>query len=942
MKKRVFSFLLMALAIIVCGFQSYAQEMPQLTPLPDMPGLRTGKLPNGLTYYVLHNEEPKGRANFYIAQKVGSTLEKPDQLGLAHFLEHMAFNGTTHYPGKAMLTYLQNKGIRFGDDINAYTGFDETVYNINNIPVSDQALMDSVLLVLRDWSCDLLLEEDEINAERGVIQEEWRMRNSAQIRRYTAMLPAIFEEYQYRQMPIGTMDVVMNFKPEVLRDYYHSWYRPDQQGIVVVGDFDAAEMEKKVIDMFSTIKMPANVPERTYAEVSDNKEAIYFEFEDPEFSGFLIETYFKEDRVPFEYRNTVEMFINNDLLKIVLTKLINNRLEEYSHDPACAYNAAGCIFENFIVASTKECFKCVVIPKEDAVSAYKDAMSIVARACKTGFTASELERVNTEIIAELERVYNERDKTNSDDRATEIIRHFIENVPAPGAEFEYQMVSTILPQLPVDQINMMANMLLTPENQVIVVSQQKSDSRKLPGKEAMINTLNEVMKADYEPYVDEVITEPLLKKEPVAGKIASEKQGEKFGTTEMTLSNGIKVVVKPTDFSNDEILFQFWREGGMRNYPVAQAPNINLLEGAYDVSRIGNFDAKTLKKYLSGKKLELSIGMGMSTFAFSGVSTVKDFPTLMELLYASMTDVTADQEQYDLIKAQNLRQLDMLVANPSFKFQENLMKTMWNNNPMRSVPTKESIEAADYNAILDLIRNATSNAADFKLVIVGNVDMETLRPLLEKYVASLPSTGKVDAVEVVNPIALPDGNAENIFEVKMQTPQIQVFRAIDGTNLDYNVANDVQISLLGDILGNIYTKTLREEEGGTYSPSAFGQMFPASHQWMLAYSFMTNSDMSQRLQERAAKEALELLNDGADPEMFTQVKEAALNQLNISERNNGFWLSNIQNNERGYDMLTGREEFLKNLTVEKFNAYIKGIYDGKSSINVVMNGVQAE
>lgn len=938
MKKRVFSFLLMAFAIVLGTVSSYAQQMPQLTPLPEMPGLRTGKLPNGLTYYVLQNKKPEGRANFYIAQKVGSTLETKDQLGLAHFLEHMAFNGTTTYPGKAMLTYLQNKGLRFGADINAYTSFDETVYNIDNVPTSDKNLMDSVLLVLRDWSCNLLLEDDEIEAERGVIHEEWRMRNDYSTRMFNALLPAIYEEYQYQQMPIGTMDVVMNFKPDVLRDYYHKWYRPDQQGIVVVGDFDPEEMEKKVVALFTPIEMPANAPERTYAEVSDNKELIYFEFEDPELTQTLIRTIFKYDPVPFELRNTAEIRINVDLMQEVICQLINNRLSEYAHDPACKYQAAGVTFAGFYVSPTKEGFYCNVVPKDDLVAAYRDAMSVIARACKTGFTPSELERADTELISVYEKAYNERDKTETSSLAQEIIRHFIDNVPAPGAEVEYQLVSTYLPQIPVEAINQMASMILTPENQVIVVTEAQAPGKKLPGKEQMQAVLNEVLEASYEPYVDEVITEPLLKNTPKAGTVVSETAGQ-FGTTEFMLSNGVKVIVKPTDFASDQILLKAWREGGKKNYPVADAARLSFISDAYDASRLGNFDSKTLLKYLAGKQLQLNLGIGMETLAFNGSSTVKDLPTLMELFYASMAELSEDQQTYDRSKEQNIRQYEMLENNPNFIFAKERTKTMWGDNPMMNVPTIEDIKNANYSEMVKMIQDATSNAANFTLLFVGNVDLNTLRPLLEQYVASLASTGKKDEVQVITPIAIASGNQVNDFTQPVQSPIVKLFGGWDGNNIPYTVENESQIDILGNILSNIYTLTIREEMGASYSPGAAGQMYPASNQWMLLYAIDTNAEAAQAAYDRAVKEAKDLINNGANAEMFNQVREAALNQLNIAQNENSYWFTVLQDLARGRDMITGHEEFLKNLTLEQFNAFIKANCQTENSILIKMDGV---
>lgn len=934
---------MLALIAIVMSVSAQAPEgQPQLTPLPLKEGVKSGVLPNGLSYYVLSNAEPKGRANFYIAQKVGSTLETPEQLGLAHFLEHMAFNGTTTYPGKNLLNYLQSKGIRFGADINAYTGFDETVYNIDNVSTSDAALMDSVLLALRDWSCNILLEETEIEAERGVIHEEWRTRNDANTRMYTTILPQLYEEYQYEQMPIGSMDVVMNFKPQALRDYYHKWYRPDQQGIIIVGDFDAAEMEKKVIELFSPIPMPENAAERVYPAVSDNKEPIYVTYEDPELQTALITTNFKFDKTPFEFRNSVEAYVQDGLLKNVLATLINNRLSEYAEKPECNYVVSVCRFSDYYVSKTKGSFSVIVIPKGDPVAAYKDAMSIVARACKTGFTDSELERVDSELISQYEKLYNERDKTDSGSLAQELIRHFVDNEPMPGIEVEFQLVSQVLPNIPVQGVNAMAAQLLTPENQVIVVAQPKAEGYVLPEKETMLTALNDVLGAQYEAYVDEVVTEPLIAKLPKPGKIKSSKENPAYGTTEFILSNGVKVVVKPTDFAADDIQLVMWREGGKRNYPASQAANVQLLEDAYDQSNYGPFDSRQLQKYLSGKKVSLTLQTGISTLSFNGTSTVKDLPTLMELLYTSFAGMNPNQEQYDVYMAKARKMLEMQANNPMVKFQEAMKASQWGDNPVMNQPTPAMIDRASYPEMFRMLKDATANAANYTMVITGNVDLAALRPLLEQYVASLPSKGKKDKTEVLNPVAVATGNIEKTIDVTMQTPAVVVYDNYNGDNLDYNVKNEVMLDLFAGVLDNNFTTTLREEEGGTYGASVFAQMLPASHQWMLIYSFQTNAEMAKRLMDRAHKETLELLADGTDATEFNKVKEAEIAQLDLKLRDNGFWLNNLMSIERGYNLLDGRKELLKSITLEEFNAYMKGVYNGQNRIQVVLDGKAAE
>lgn len=914
----------------------------QLTPMPLNPKVKSGVLPNGLSYYILHNEEPKGRANFYIAQKVGSTLETEEQLGLAHFLEHMAFNGTSTYPGKSMLNYLQSKGIRFGADINAYTMFDETVYNINNVPTADSALMDSVLLVLRDWSGSILLEETEIDAERGVIQEEWRQRNDAQTRMYTSILPQLFEEYQYQQMPIGKMEVVMNFKPEAIRSYYKKWYRPDLQGIILVGDFDASLMEEKVKNIFASIPMPENAAERAYPSVSDNKEPIYVTFEDPELQNDMIQVAFKYDKTPFEYRNTVESYVQDYLMKDVLAKLINNRLSEHMQSADCKYAYSFLHFGNYFVADTKGATTIIIIPRgDDTEAAFKDAMSIIARACQTGFTDSELERVNTELLANYEKSYNEKDKTDSDALATELIRHFIENEPTPGIENEYEIVKQMLPMFPVQAYNEFAKSLLTPENQVVVVAQHQSEGRHVPSKETIIGALNEVLNTQYEAYVDEVITDPLIAKLPSPGKIKSKKENNEFGTTEFVLSNGVRVFVKPTDFSNDEIILTAYMNGGKQAYAPSMATDVLMLDDAFEASKIGPFDVNQMKKYLTGKKVGIGYSVNMMTTQLNGMSTVKDLQTMFEILYAIFTDLNPDKDQWNTLVQRYSSILANQESNPMVVFQKAISKNLWNNNPIMEKVGLKQLTTADYDTMYGLIKESLKNAADYTIVLTGNVNVATLEPLLMQYVATLPSAGKPSKTVIKNPIAIPAGVKTDEFTQVMQIPTVIVFDAISGDK-QYTAYNDICVSLLSDVLGIIYTNTLREEEGGTYGAAVNGQMLPASEQWTLQYNFQTGPEMEARLRERAWVELNNLLKSGTDAETFNKVKGAAIAQYDIQSKTNQFWDTQLVLIDRGYNIISGYRDALEKLTLEDFNKFISELYNGQNRITVVMESASAE
>ena len=931
MVKKIFSLAFLLMCVLTMSAQ---------TPLPLNPQVRHGVLPNGLSYYLLKNTEPEGRANFYIAQKVGSTLENQDQLGLAHFLEHMAFNGSKNFPGKNMLNYLQSKGIRFGADINAYTSFDETVYNINSIPTSDEALMDSVLLALHDWSCALSLEGDEIEAERGVIHEEWRSRNDANTRMFNAVLPQLFDEYQYAQMPIGTMEVVLNFPHEALRSYYEKWYRPDQQGIVIVGDFDVDVMEKKVIDLFSKIEMPENAAERTYPPVSDNVEPKYITFEDPELQRTLIQLSFKKEKLPFEFRNSVEGYVQSYVVESILSAMINNRLSEMSQKADCPFVYAGVSFDNYWVAKTKYSFNVTIIPKDDVKSAFEVAMSEIVRACKTGFNDSELQRVKDQMLSRYEKMYNEREKTDSDDRAQEIIRHFIDNEPAPGIEAEYQMMQQMLPMIPVQIFNDFAKQILTKENQVLLVSQPQVEGKTLPAKEEMLSILDNAMNAEYEAYVDEVITDPLIEKMPKKGKIKKEYKG-KFGTTVMELSNGAKVIVKPTDYAADQIAFNAFSIGGQFNAlenKEANPSELKLISAAVEASKFGTFDNIKLRKYLAGKNVGISFQMGKAIDNIYGQSTVKDLETMLQLNYLYFTDIRPDAETYNATIEQYRAMLKNAEKNPNTIFMDNVYKTWYDNNPIYTQLKYADLDAANYETMLNVAKKHLDNAADYTFTFVGNVDIDALRPLVEQYIATLPANKKKHD-KLVYTGSQAKGQIVNDFKQEMETPSVQVFNVYSDNNIAYSIENEVKLSLLSDVLDIVYTNTLREEEGGTYSPATQAMINPFNNEWTVLYMFVTGDDSKEKLCKRAHEEFLKLLAEGTNEENFNKVKDAALNQYQINSKNNSYWQEAIYQNEMGQDVATNHEAAIKNLTLEEFNAFIKNLYNGNNRMQVIMNGI---
>ena len=581
----------LVLACVALAQWVSAQQAPQMEALPIDPNVRYGVLDNGLTYYVRHNETPKNRAEFHIAQKVGSILENEDQRGLAHFLEHMAFNGTEHFPGKNMLNYLENKGIKFGVDINAYTGFDETVYRISNVPTQNQNLVDSCLLVLYDWACAISLNDKDIDEERGVIHEEWRTRADANWRTWEVTVPVMFAGSQYaNRMPIGTMEVVMNFPYQALRDYYHKWYRPDQQGIIVIGDFDADKMEAQIKELFGKIKMPENAAERIYYTVPDNKEPIFAFHKDKEATYTRVDIYMKHDPMPREMRGTINGAIN-DYMGQVVGIMFNDRISEITQKPDAPF-IAGAIFDgDFFVSKTKDAFTLIALGKDNgAIDAIKGIMREAERIDRFGFTASEYDRARATLLSRYENMYKERNNHKNIDYAEEYIRHFIDGGYIPGIEMEYNLLKQISPAITVDMVNQYIKTLISEDNMVISLTGPDKEGVSYPDKDQVLAAIKEVEAEEITPYVDNVSNEPLISDEPVAGKIVKSAAGKKFGTTEWTLSNGVKVILKPTDFKSDEISMQAVSKGGLSLYDYtdrALAKNLKAVNDVVELSGLG-------------------------------------------------------------------------------------------------------------------------------------------------------------------------------------------------------------------------------------------------------------------------------------------------------------------------------------------------------------------
>ena len=914
--RKIFTMLL-----LVATFAATAQQNP---PLPVDPEVRTGKLENGLTYYIRHNGQPENRADFYIAQKVGSMQEEDNQAGLAHFLEHMAFNGTKNYPGKAMLNYLQDNGIKFGTNINAYTSFDETVYYISDIPTNNQNLVDSALLVLHDWSNAIALEEEELENERGVIREEWRTRGGAQQRLWDQLLPKMYPDSKYaNRMPIGSIDVINNFKPEEIRAYYHKWYRPDLQGIIVVGDFDLDEMEQKVKALFSPIKLEEERAERVYYPVPDNKEPLVAVATDKEARSTQIMLFYKHDPLPEELKNTQMGYITTYLLNAA-SSMMNQRFEEITQKPDAPFTSAYAYDDDYFVAKTKDAWTVVAQSAEDKIDVALAAMiRETERVKKFGFTASEYEVARTNILKSLENSYNNRDKQRNSSYSQEYVRAFTDGEPIPGIEFEYQFMQALVPNIPVEAINMTLQQLISDENIVIAVTGPEKEGLVYPSEEELLAVVSSVKTEEIEAYAEQVIDEPLIATPPAPGKIVKEEQNEAMDATIWTLQNGIKVILKNTDFKDDEILMTATSTGGYSQYAVQDPINSRIMGSVMNLGGVGNFSATDLPKVLAGKTATVRPSISLTTQDFNGSSSIKDFETMLQLVYLYFTAPRKDADAFKSFIQRMETQLKNQEAEPMVAFSDSINHAIYGNNPMTNRIKLSDLAKVDYDRIMEMYKQQFRNPGSFTFTFVGNVDAEKVRPVVEQYLASLPGDAvKGEFIKV--PMSFNEGKSVNVFKREMQNPKASVFNAVTG-NMERNMKNQILMSMFDQILDIVYTEKVREEEGGTYGVSTGGAIsrYPEG-QTVLQIMFDTDPEKKDHLNEIILKELEGIAINGPRESDFIKVKEYMNKSFNENLKENGYWRNILdQLYFYGEDMHTGYIDAVNAMTpkdVQEFTA----------------------
>ena len=928
MKKLILSTLVLVLSLVAIA------QQPQILPIDS--AVRMGKLENGLTYYIRHNEYPKQRAEFHIAQAVGAILEEDHQNGLAHFLEHMAFNGTEHFAGKGIIEYFESIGVNFGGNINAYTSLDETVYRLSEVPTVREGIIDSALLVMHDWACGLLLLEDEIDNERGVIREEWRtgMGASRRMWKHSNMLKYPGSQYAKRDV-IGDTAVINNFEYDALRDYYKKWYGPDNQAIIVVGDIDVDQIEQKIKTLWADVPARENRGERPLYSVDDNETPIVAIVKDKEAQNTRIELEFKKGKLPKEFRGTDAAYVQAGMLDLICD-MLNNRFQELSVDPNATFVGAGSFYGETV--KEKDAFTAVYIAKQgQETQAYKDLLTQLEKMRRYGFTTSELERVKKEWLSYYEKAYNERGTVRNISRAQECIRHYLDGAPMTGEEWEYQMMQQILPMVNVDMLNQVAQQLVTDEN--LIIAFQAPIEAVLPTEAEAVEMLTAVKNEEIEAPVEEAIRENLVETAPKAGKIKKTTYNETLGVTEWTLSNGVRVIIKPTEFKQDEILFSAFSKGGQSLVSTEDLVSAALATDVVSVSGIADMTMTDLQKALTGKNVSYSPSINANTESVDGGSTIKDLETLLQLNYLYFTAPRRDEDAYAMLMSILESQLANRDKNPKSAFSDSIKMMSSNNSPRAIIMNTETLKKANMDKALEIYKARFANPADFVFTFVGNVNPEdkAFQKIVCTWLGGLKTSKKKESVQN-HGVYAPKGINKNYFTRQMETKTASNRIQYTSYDMPYTLANDLNMEMIGRILSTRYLESIREREGGSYGVGCSGTMdiipVPCAR---LIMQFDTDPEKQEKLMGIIHEEVNTIVANGPLEKDLQKEKESMLKDFEEDLEKNNYWDTVLYMYYMyGIDYIADYKAAVEAITAETVQATLKKLTEAGNVFEVVM------
>lgn len=879
--------------------------------IPVDPSITVGKLDNGLTYYIKSNPKPENRVEIRLVVNAGSLMEDDDQKGIAHFVEHMAFNGTKNFEKNEIVNYLQSIGVQFGADLNAYTSFDETVY-ILPIPTDDPAIVEKGFQVISDWASNVLFTDEEIDKERGVVVEEWRLGRGANQRMRDQYFPILFKNSRYAErLPIGEKEVIENVSYERVRQFYKDWYRPDLMAVIVVGDVDKNEIKGKIEEYLGGIEKPKDPRPRQSHEVPDHNETFIAITSDKEATFTQIQLLYKTDNV----ESVTLKDYRRDLIYQLYNGMLNERLQELTQKPEPPFLFGSTSFGSMV--RTKSSYSSFAVVGENGIAAgLKTLIEENERVKKYGFTPAEFERYKLEMLDRYERAFKESDKTESGSYASEFIRAFLTNEPIPGITNEYEYVKNFLPGIKISEINGLAAQWIKDTNRVVIITGPQKEGVKMPAEGEIRTMLDEASKMEITPYEEAELATALMEQMPSPGKVVDSKFYDNVGITELSLSNGAKVVLKPTDFKNDEILMQAYSFGGNSLYSDADYQSASNASALISESGVNGFSPTDLQKLFAGKSVSASPFIGTLSEGMRGNAAPKDFETLLQLMHLYFTEPNKDQAAFTSMITKNKMLYQNLMSNPNYYFSNEVNKILTQNHPRGGgFPTVEDLEKIDFEKAFSIYKDRFADAGDFTFFFVGNFNIAEITPLLEQYLGSLPSNNRSETWKDLG-VRPPNGVVNEVVR-KGEDPKSQVIITFTGEK-EYDKKSNYDLSSLGEMLSIKLIEILREEKGGVYGVGAFGgsSKYPVED-YTFRISFPCAPENVDDLVKAVFDEIELIKQEGVSDEDLTKIKETQRRDREEGLKQNRYWLAQLNayyQNNTGLDTFFDREELTNTIT----------------------------
>ena len=884
---------------------AFAQQMDYSKAIPFDPSVKTGKLENGLTYYIKKNAKPEKKVDLRLVVNAGSILEEDDQQGLAHFMEHMCFNGTKRFPKNQLVDYLQSIGVKFGQHLNAYTSFDETVYFLP-IPSDSPEKLEKGFQIIEDWAFNTVLTPEEIDKERGVVLEEYRLGLGAQKRMLGRYISKMMHKSHYAErLPIGQKEILEKFKHQSLINFYKDWYRPNLMSVIVVGDIDVAEMEKKIISHFSSYKNPAKEKPRKFYDVPNHKETFVAVESDKEASSAQVQLIYKDYGAPKPIVNIGDF--KNYIVEGLFSTLLNTRLDELTNSATPPFTY-GYSYYGGTFARNKKAYQSVAMSQEDKqLSALKVLITENERAKKFGFTQGELDRSKLEFLASIEKAYNDRDKTNSVNFVGEYQSNFLEKEPVPGIEWTYQTMKQLMPLIDLKDVNSLIKDYVKEDNRVIILTGPEKEGLKKVTEQQVLDALK-INTDDIKPYEDAAVATSLIRNEVKPGTIVSRESNAKIGTKTLMLSNAVKVTYKNTDFKNDEVLFEAVSLGGTNLYSNEDMKKVQFANGALAEAGFSGLKLNDINKFMTGKIARVNPYIGGTTEGLRGNATPKDLEYLFQMTHAYFTDLNMDVTAFEGYKQKQSAFFNNMASQPSFYFQQEFYTYLNKENPRFNglIPSEKTWGETDYALAYKKYKERFANAADFEFYFVGNIDDKTMEAYSVKYLASLPATDKKEKAVDLGYRML-KGDLKKVVN-KGTDPKSNVTIMYYG-DAKYSAKDAMSMQALGEVLTIKLIEQLRENESGVYGVSARGSINKVPNgSYSFTIGFPCGPDNAEKLTASALKELQNIIDKGPDEKDVAKFKEGELADFRKDSKENRYWLSNFT---RSYTNGSSAEEVLK-------------------------------